>query len=196
MLLAGLAVRMCAQDKFYLGINPLSYALALPLQEDVKRYSPVLSGNEYGFSLAGGYYLHQRIALEARLSLGPLHQVASVKQLHTGMIVHPFLKKENKDVFPFYTGMFIKIWDYRNRLTDIHFYNASPYAVLGYQFNQKHWMLDLRLNQSLAIVSWTNLENTRPGASAFFSPWPELIKVLPSITCTIGYRFSPKQPHS
>jgi hypothetical protein len=174
--------------KYYVGINPFSYGLALPLQEDIKRYAPVLSGNEYGISLAGACYIHRQIALEARVAMGPLHKVASVNQLHAGTIVHPFLKNEGSELVRIYGGAFAKVWDYHNRLTDIHFFNLSPYVVIGYQHNIHRWMIDLRMNQTLAIVSWTSLENTKQGASGFFSPWPELIKVLPTVTCTIGYR--------
>lgn len=188
LLISVFAGRIFAQEKIYLGINPLSYALVLPLQEDIKRYSPVLAGNEYGISLVAGCSLKKRISLETRIALGNIHQVASVKQLHAGIIVHPFIKKENKDVFPLYTGVFLKIWDYHNRLTDISFYNACPYFVIGYQFSRKRWITDIRMNQTLAIVSWTNLEDSTGGASFFLSPWPGLIKVLPTLTCTIAYK--------
>ncbi|RLD52115.1 MAG: hypothetical protein DRI97_14855 [Bacteroidetes bacterium] len=186
----GYISQVAAQDtkRFYVGTNPLSYGLTLPLQEDIKRYAPVLAGNEYGFSLAGACYFHPQIAMETRVAMGSLHQVASVNQLHAGIIVHPFLKNKGSELVRIYGGAFAKVWDYHNRLTDIHFYNLSPYAVIGYHCNFNNWMVDLRMNQTLAIVSWTNLENTKQGASAFFSPWPELIKILPTFTCTIGYR--------
>jgi hypothetical protein len=196
ILAAGFASGLNGQisRQFYVGSNPLSYALAFPLQEDVKRYSPVLAGNEYGFSLAGGYYFHERLALETRVAMGQLHQVASVKQFHAGIIVHPFLKNKGEELIQFYAGVFAKVRDYHNRLTDVDFYNLAPYAVIGYQCGRHRWFADFRLNQTLAIVSWTDLEDTKAGACGFFSPWPELIKVLPSFTCTLGYRLTPNKP--
>ena len=195
VIIAASAIQICAQEAgtFYVGTNPLSYTLSFPLQEDIKRMAPILSGNEYGFSLVGGYYFKPQIALEARLSSGRLHKISSVSQLHTGMMVHPFFKNRSKALKQFYTGIYAKVWDYRNRLTHIHFYHLSPYAVMGYRCNKNRWVIDFRLNQTLAIVSWTNIEHTKAGASGFFSPWPNLIKILPTFSCTINYRLGRKK---
>ncbi len=194
-IVLGLAFRIYAQEipDFYIGTNPISLSLALPIKEDIKRIAPVLSGNEYGLSLVGGYYLNPQIVLEARLAWGRLHKIATVNQFHAGMMVHPFVKNNSKALKRIYAGLFAKIWDYHNRLTGINFYNLSLYAVIGYQCGKGRWIADFRLNQTLAIVSWTDLEHTKPGTSAFFSPWPNLIKVLPTFSCTINYRLGRKK---
>lgn len=175
-------------SKWYIGLNPLSYAMAFPLKEEIKRYGPVMAGNEYGLNLVGGYYIQPKIQSEVRLSMGNIHQVSSVGQVHAGINYHLFFKEGVSPNKGFYTGLFVKYWDYHNQLTHIHFYNVSPYATVGHQWNYNKWMVDLRMNQSLAVHSWTSQQDVKPGTAWFFSPWPSFIPVLPTLNLTVGYK--------
>lgn len=178
-----------AGHKWYIGSNFLSYAMALPLKEEVRRFGPVFAGNEYGFNVVGGYNFSSVWRTEARLSLGNIHQVAFVGQLHFGANCHFIFKHEESKNQGLYSGMFLKYWDYYNRLTTVHFHNISPYLTAGYLWNRNRFMFDIRVNQTVAVHSWTSLEDTKSGTDWFFSPWPEFIQVLPTFSFTIGYKF-------
>ena len=152
---------------YYIGINPFSFVAAFQLQDNVKRYIPFVSGLEYGFSLTGGHFISSKQILEARFSLGNIHQVSRVGQLHLGTNYF-ILQNSNKWFSDFYIGGFFKFWDYYNRLTKIHFYNIAPYLTIGYLVELKPILLDIRLNQTIAVYSWSNLEHSSAEMDWFF----------------------------
>ena len=172
--------------KYYIGINPIAIPAAFQLQEDVKRYIPVVTGLEFGFNVVGGYFLNSNHLLETRLALGNIHQIAFVGQLHAGTNYFFFKRKS----YGFYGGGFLKFWDYYNRYTKIHFYNIAPYVSVGFWKEVKRFILiDVRLNQTIAVHSWSSLEHSSSGTDWFFSPWPKFLAVMPSLTVTLGWRF-------
>lgn len=178
-----LTIQLLAQNetnRFYIGTNPLAYAMEFQLKEEIKRYAPIVTGNEYGINLVAGYVLKPRWNLEARFSTGKVHQVSSVAQVHGG--VNWYFPKRD-----FYLGTFLKYWDYHNKLTDVDFSNVSPYLVAGYRYKKENLFIDIRINQTVAIYSWTDIDNTSPGIDWYLSPWPEFIPVIPTLTLTIGY---------
>lgn len=175
-------------DIYYVGINPVSYIASFQLQDDIKRYIPEVSGLEYGLSLTGGYFINPTQILEARFSWGNTHQIARVAQLHLGMNYF-ILKNSNKSFNNFYIGSFLKFWDYYNRLTKIHFYNIAPYLTIGYLFQLEPILLDIRINQTFAVYSWSTLKHSSAGTDWFFSPWPEFLSVMPSLTFSIAWEF-------
>ena len=177
-----------AEDyRFYIGMNPVAIPVSLPLKDDLKRYLPVASGLEYGISITGGYYPKCNSALEARLSFGNIHKVALTWQLHTGGNYFMF---RTSDIVSsgLYVGGFIKFWDYYNKLSEVHFMNIAPYLTAGYLLEFKRLLMDLRLNQTVAVLSWSTLEHTSPGADWFLSPWPSYLPVIPTFTFTLGFR--------
>lgn len=175
------------RKEWFAGVNPLSYAMAFPLKEEIKRFGPVAAGNEYGFNAVGGFH-SGRWHSEARISLGKIHQVAFVGQLHAGTNYHFMYTSKNNTGNSFYLGGYLKYWDYSNVLTSIHFHNVSPYLAAGRQWHIKRWMIDARLNQTICIVSWSDIENSGVGSSWYLSPWPGFIKVLPTAGLTIAYK--------
>lgn len=174
--------------RWYVGTNPLSYAMPLQLKEELKRFGPVLTGNEYGFNAVGGYALSPRWQTEVRLSLGRVHQAAFVGQIHWGMDYQMLYRQDQAENKGLYAGMSLKYWDFYNKLTSVHFRNVAPYFTTGYRWDANRWLFDLRLNQTIAVHSWTSLEDTKSGTAWFLSPWPELIRVLPTLSFTIGYK--------
>jgi hypothetical protein len=180
--------------KYYVGMNPVSVAASFQLADNVKRYIPEVSGLEYGFSLVCGTHFRYDHALEYRMAVGNIHQISRVTQFHLGTNYF-MLKKLRSWPRHFYIGAFMKFWDYHNRMTKVHFYNVSPYVVFGYTFDMKRILLDIRLNQTIAVHSWSSLEHSAPASDWFFSPWPEFFKVMPSLSFTVAYAFNlPKFP--
>ena len=174
--------------KWYAGTNPLSYAMSLQFKEELERFAPVLTGNEYGFNAVGGYALSLRWQTEMRLSLGDVHQAAFVRQIHWGLNYHMLFREDKSKNKGLYAGMFLKYWDYFNKLNHVHFHNVAPYFTTGYRWDANRWLFDLRLNQTFAVHSWTSLEDTKSGTGWFLSPWPEFIRVLPTLSFTVGYK--------
>ncbi|MBN1543785.1 hypothetical protein JW992_16700 [candidate division KSB1 bacterium] len=172
------------ENPFYVGTNPVSFIAALQLPDAVKRYIPEVSGLEAGFSVVGGYAVTPSQILETRVAIGNIHQVARVSQVHLGG--HYFPLQNSARFNSFYVGGYVKFWDYTNRLTKVHFYNLSPYAAIGYRIEFKPLLLDLRLNQTIAVHSWSSLEHSSAGTAWFFSPWPEFLAVMPSLTLTVA----------
>lgn len=174
--------------EFYVGTNPLSYLLSFQIDEEFNRFGPIISGNEYGFNICGGYQVKPKLQTELRFSIGNIHQYARVTQLHIGLNYFVGKKNFENQNYGFYGGVFLKTWNYHNRLTETNFYNMSPYITLGYKWSIRRVFIDLRMNQNVMVVSATNLDNTKPGMSWFFSPWPELIPVLPTVNLSVGVK--------
>jgi hypothetical protein len=173
----------------YIGTNPFSYLLSLPIDPTTQRFLPILTGNEYGISVVAGRYITPATSVEGRLVLGNVHQVATVGQLHAGINHYFFGNTGNYAGDGPYAGLYLKYWDYHNRLTKKDFHNICPYIAIGYKWTGNRVSFDLRVNQTTVVYSWSDLEATRPAASVFLSPWPEFIRVLPMFSCTLGYRF-------
>jgi hypothetical protein len=173
---------------WYIGTNPVAIPLGFSIKDEAKRFLPIAAGNEYGANVVGGYFFRPNQNVEGRLSLSNIHQVALVGQFHLGTNYYFQKGKINKNKKGWYIGGYTKYWDFYNRQTDVHFHNLCPYVSAGYTFTVKQLLLDLRVNQTLAVYSWSSLEHTRGNAAWMFSPWPEFIPVLPTITLTISYK--------
>lgn len=174
---------------WYIGLNPVSYASSFRIKEPIKRMAAVVNGYEYGFNIVAGRSFSEHLQAEGRLSLGNANRAIFVGQFAAGInyfLLNSLKDNNNKGL---YGGVFLKYWDYYNQLTSIHFHNISPYATVGYRWNKERWLFDLRIKQTIAVHSWTSLENTKSGTAWFFSPYPELIRVLPVLNFTIGYQF-------
>jgi len=174
---------------WYIGFNPVSYASSFRIKEPIKRMAAIVNGYEYGFNIVAGHSISEPIQTEGRLSLGRANRAIFIGQFDVG--VNYFLRNSLKDNNNkgLYSGVFLKYWDYYNQLTSIHFHNISPYITLGYRWNKNRWLFDLRVKQTIAVHSWTSLEHTKSGTAWFFSPYPELIRVLPVLNFTIGFKF-------
>lgn len=156
-------------------------------EDNVKRYIPEVSGLEYVFSLTGGYFHSPKQMIETRFAAGNIHQIARVVQWHIGM--NYFLLKDSDKWFRnFYPGGFVKFWDYYNRLTKIHFDNIAPYFTLGYLFDMHSILVDVRINQTVAVSTWSSLKHSSAGTDWFFSPWPQFLSVMPSLTISLGWK--------
>ena len=195
VLLFNTTNRSFAQDtsvkemNWYLGTNPLAIPLGFSIKPETKRFLPIAAGSEYGANLSGGYFFRPNQSVEGRLSLSNIHQVAFVGQFHLGTNYFLQKNKVSEGKKGWYVGVYAKYWDLYNRLTQVHFHSISPYLSLGFMKAKSRFLFDFRLNQTLAVYSWSSLEYTRAGIDWMLSPWPEFIRVLPTLTCTVSYKF-------
>jgi hypothetical protein len=173
---------------WYIGTNPVAIPLAFSIKPESKRFLPIIAGNEYGANLAATCFYRPDRSIEARLSLSNVHQIAFVGQFHLGS--NFFFQKNNISAGKkgWYFGAYLKYWDFYNRVTHTHFNNICPYISAGYMKAHHRLLFDFRLNQTLAVYSWSDMEYTTPGADWMLSPWPGFIPVLPTFTLTISYK--------
>ncbi len=176
------------QSEWYIGTNPVAIPLGFSIKPESKRFLPIVAGNEYGTNLVGTYFLSPNQSIEGRLSLSNVHQLAFVGQFHLGSNYFFRKHKNSRGKKGWYLGAYAKYWDYYNRVTLIHFHNISPYLSLGYVATKHRFLFDFRLNQTLAVYSWSSLDQTRANADWMLSPWPEFIPVLPTLTFTVSFR--------
>lgn len=173
---------------YYIGTNPVAIPLGFSLKPELKRFLPIFAGNEYGTNLVGTYFFRPNQSIEGRLSLSNVHQLAFVGQLHLGSNYYFQKNKISRGKKGWYLGANVKYWDFYNQLTHIHFHNISPYFSLGYMKSRKRFLFDFRLNQTVAVYSWSSLNHTQANTDWMLSPWPDFIPVLPTITLTVSYR--------
>lgn len=176
------------QPGWYIGTNPVAIPLGFSIKPESKRFLPIAAGNEYGTNLVVTYFFSPNQSIEGRLSLSNVHQLAFVGQFHLGSNYFFQKNKISKGKKGWYLGAYAKYWDFYNQLTQIHFHNISPYLSLGYMRTMNRFLFDIRLNQTVAVYSWSSLDHTRANTDWMLSPWPEFIPVLPTITFTVSYR--------
>jgi len=185
-----LADSLEAQPHLYISTNPVSYLVTLRLQDDLKRYLPIASGVEYGIEGNLTWFPESRHAWELRMARGHIHPISTVAQIHAGRLVFPWSDQLNWKR-GLYGAVFAKAWSYRNTATEVRFNHAAPYLAAGYFKSGKRFSFDLRINQTLAIVSWSSLAHTQPGSALFLSPWPAFLPVIPTVTLSVGVPLSP-----
>lgn len=162
-----------------------------------KTITGISSNFEYGININSGLRMNQHSAIEARLSTGLADNNFYITQLHCGYNYFVFnkskttiLQSKNESDRGLYLGLFLKFWDQHNRKTDVSFYHLIPYINIGYQFISKRRIIfDIRLSQTFAVVSWSNLEHTTGGADYMFSHIPTLCAFVSNLSFNIGYSF-------
>jgi hypothetical protein len=178
----------------------------------------ILTDTEIGASINAGYFFDSFHAVEGRFSIGPNNKILLIYQFHTGYNFfpidlvfsrekirqkveekrnieyekHKWLQKSYKIFDPLtkglYIGFFVKIMDIYYLKTGIHNFNFVPYFSLGYWFQIGRLIIDIRINQLFATVSWSSLKFSEPNAEIKGSPFPMISKVLPTISFNAGWR--------
>ncbi len=74
-------------------------------------------------------------------------------------------------------------------MTRVSYMNLIPYATFGYRYQKSKYFFDLRLNQNIYAVSWSNLNNTSLNSGFVFSIYDDISPVLPYLSINVGYVF-------
>jgi hypothetical protein len=184
-------------------------------------YMPVFTNFEYGFSLNTGVFLKSAHQIESIVTFGPADQFIWLTQLHLGYQIYPvdlichlplinkklaakreqnnFLKNHpntHKFYDPLrkglYIGAFAKYMDLYNYYTTTHYMSIIPYITLGYWLELGRIFIDIRVNQTLAALSWSTLNHSQAAFSYFFSPLPSFLLVVPYVSFHIGFSLGVK----
>lgn len=148
---------------------------------------PLFSNLETGFAINSGYNFRNGHSAEGRISLGTANELYSAFQFHLGYKYYTgLLYNSNKGL---YLGSFIKFVTLNNNETDINYYNVIPYLTTGYQFDFKNMYFDIRLNQTIYAISWSNNKYTSVGHGFKFSLWEDISPIIPYFSTNIGYKF-------
>ena len=148
---------------FYTGINPLALISFLPNGMGTSgTLWGTLSGQEFGISLYGGMNFAKAHALEMRLSTGPADAVTWDTQLQLGYIWYPLGQFLHWDG-GLCTGLMLRQFFWRNRITNYDIFNLTPEFILGWRFNVKSLAFDLRGGWNIASATWSNMPHTKMG---------------------------------
>jgi len=171
-----------AQDGWYLSTNPLAALAGIEVgSAEAKALIPLFTNLEYGGTANIGRLSDSHL-IEGRLALGMSNPYAVIPQLQLGY--GNFIFKPRG----YYAGAFLRYWDYINVYTDVHTQSCAASLVLGHMWKEGRFIADLRLNQSLAVYSWSSVEFATPTANFVFSPLPGLSPVLPFLSFSVGWR--------
>lgn len=177
-----------AQEKkdsilYFVGINPIAPFTGIPNQF-TNLYLPLVSNLETGLALNFGIIKEKKF-LESRISVGKPNSLFSLRQVHGGYNWHIYAKKSHL----LHIGGFLKYYHLRNTETNIKNQSLVPYLVFGYRYRKNKFFYDLRLNQNLYAVSWSNLENTSLNSGFKFSVYDDVSPILPYLSFNVGYVF-------
>lgn len=151
-------------------------------------FLPVFSNLEYGVSWNGGFVQDHHF-VETRITIGRSNNYNFLPQLQVGYGFLPFIHSRNKRL-RVYLGTAIRYWDYINLETKTQRHNLSPNVLLGYWFQKNRFIIDLRLHQSIAILSKTNIPHTKTEFGFLFSTLPGFSEVLPLLSINVGYQLN------
>jgi len=169
---------------FFIGINPVAPFTSLPSQF-TNLYLPLASNLETGLAVNGGILLNRSI-IESRVSIGKPNKLYGLFQFHAGYNYFPIKGATNKG---FYIGGFIKYYRLVNSRNSIQNSSIIPYLCSGYRIERRKVFIDLRINQNIYAVSWSNQKNTSINSNFHFSVYDEISPVLPYLSVNIGYIF-------
>jgi len=176
-----------AQDGWYVSTNPLAPAAGVNFGvAAIQALIPLVTNLEHGGTVNVGYITGSSF-LETRLSVGMSNPYALLPQLQFGygnFILETLAGKPSG----WYLGGFVRYWDYLNLYTAVNNQSVSGNLVLGHMWKKGRFMADFRVNQSLLVFSWSSLEYAVPALDVVLSPMPGLLRVLPSLSLSLGMR--------
>lgn len=173
-----------ADDIYYVGINPVAPFTSIR-SEATSLYLPVLSNLETGLSLFVGKIWNKNYNVETRLSFGSPNSSYNLLQVHSGF---NYLLNTKKNLHP-YVGLFVKLYSLHEMDTKTDYASAIGYICIGNRFNWKRYFLDLRLNQNIYAVSWSNLPDTKATSGFHPSIYKWKSSYIPYAGINIGYVF-------
>lgn len=177
------------RDKLYLSTNVISPFTMIRFKSDVVDYIALfLSDIEIGPSVNIGYAFSQISTVEWRVSMGINNDLLFIHQYHLYYQINPFrINDRLTKADELYLGLGIKNIAIHYRYNDNVFSHLSPYISLGYKFHKKsNFIFDIRLNQMIGIVSFSNIKNSSASAQWQFSPFPFISKEMPLIQFNMG----------
>lgn len=148
---------------WYIGANLLSPG-TLPRGLFSRTILPIFANMENGIAINGGIVLNAYHGIEVRTAFGASHANTFIPQLHIGYNRY-FLDQR------LFTGLYLRYFDNYNTLTNVHFFNLSPYLTVGTRWQVAGPVsMDARIGWDFASVSWSSLEHSQGVAGFILLP--------------------------
>ena len=175
---------LATEDIYYVGMNPLAPFTCIR-NEATSQYLPFLSNLETGISFFVGKIWNNNYNVETRLSFGSPKSSYNLLQIHSGF---NYLFSSKKSLYP-YAGVFAKLYSLHEMDTKIDYVSAVGYICIGNRFKWRGYFLDLRLNQNIYAVRWSNLPGTKATSGFHPSIYKWKSSYIPYAGINIGYMF-------
>jgi len=170
---------------YYIGINPVAPFTSIR-SETTSLYLPALSGRETGISAFVGKIWNRKYNVETRLSFG-----SPLKSYNLLLVQSGFMYRFNsgkQHIWP-YLGAFINIYSLHNLDTKSDKVSAITYLCIGNRFIRNKYFLDLRLNQNIYALSWTDQHGSKARHGFHPSIYKWKSNYIPYAVINIGYMF-------
>ncbi len=171
---------------FFIGCNPVAILTEIPNQF-TNLYLPLASNVETGVAVNGGLYF-KRQTFETRLVYGYPNKLYRLLQFHAGTNYY-FNAKQKQKIHGWFAGVFSKFYLLNNREIKINYNSFIPYLTAGYEFCFRDAIIQLRVNQTVYAITWSDLENTKVHSDLHFTVYKGISPIIPFINVNVGYRF-------
>lgn len=172
------------EDVYYVGINPVAPFTNIR-SEVTSQYLPFIGTLETGISAFIGKIWNTNYNVETRLSFGSPNSSYNLLQVHSGLN-YLFNSKSKLNA---YAGIFFKLYSLHGMDTEKDYVSAIGYICFGNRFKLKRYFLDIRLNQNVYALSWSNVPDTKAFSGFHSSIYKWRSGYIPYAGINIGYVF-------
>jgi hypothetical protein len=123
--------------------------------------------------------------VETRLSFGSPNSTYNLLQVQSGFM---YLFNTKKNWHP-YAGVFLKLYSLHDMDTKRDDISAISYMCIGNRFQWKRYFLDLRINENIHAIIWTNLPESKAKSGFHPSIYKWKSAYVPFAAINIGYMF-------
>jgi hypothetical protein len=173
------------EEIYYIGINPVAAITAIKGNLP-SLYLPQTANLETGLSVFVGKIWNQRFNVETRLSFGSPSAATTLFLVQSGTM---YCFVPTKKHWHPYAGVFLKIYALHNTHANGDLVSTIAYACVGNRFIWKRVFADLRVNENLYAISWSNNPDrvAKPGFQPSLNKWKS--PYIPFIGFGIGVFF-------
>ena len=168
---------------YYAGLNPVSPFTCIR-SEFSSGSLPLLSNLESGASVFIGKIWNRNYNVETRLSYG---SPASGKRIFIVQSGLNYCFNNKNAINGWYAGLFLKLQSLNDRESDSAQSSAIIYWTAGKRFTLKRFFADVRINQHIFGLKWTD----EPGSKVHTGFHPSIYKwdspYVPFVGIGIGY---------
>lgn len=143
---------------YYAGINPIAPFTGIR-SEFSSRSLPAVSNLETGISLFIGKAWNRNYNVETRVSYGSPFTSNRLLMVQSGF---NYCFNNRSPINGLYAGLFVKLSSLRDIEQETERSSAILYWTAGRRFTVKRYFADVRINQQILSLKWTN----EPGGNA------------------------------
>lgn len=188
--LHGMAQDAPLRSVYYAGVNPVAPFTSIR-SDFASGALPAFSNLETGASLFIGKLWNRRYNVETRLSYGSPFRHARQFMVQSGM--HYCFSKPSPGrslLHGAYAGLFVKLQSLRLTGTSPEQSSLALYWSAGKRFVRHRWFADVRVNQHILGIKWTNEPHSKAAFGFHASRYNWSSPYVPFAGAGIGYIIS------